>query len=222
MNQSQNTDQNTECSPFYLGAMARKNGSLPTDNPYSRSEPHSEWVLGWTNDSGQAAAEDLHAARRPAAAILRLNTNRFNSPSSFRLWCWGVALRLALLAGHPVVLIGACRTGKTLLLSKITPGKVIDKREDAIRGMHPIINETEVPAGIYSVDECQLIDPHSISKLVSAMVIQKRAFCLATQHYLDVNEAIDAYHLSENAKRVVLVVVGGLSNPDTILREIPR
>lgn len=160
---------------------------------------------------------------RQAIPFFRLNTKRFNSPSSFRLWCWGLVLRLALLVGHPVVLIGACRTGKTLLLGKITPGKIIDKREDAMRGQRPAITEADVPPdGIYSLDECQLVEPVSIVKLVSTMVAQKRTFCLSTQCFRDVEEAVDVYRSTENAKRVLLVVVGGQSNPSAILRELPQ
>lgn len=163
-----------------------------------------------------------HGDTKSKMPVFRLDTKRFSSPASIRLWCWGMVLRLALLVGHPVVLIGACRTGKTLLLSKLTPGKIIDKREDAMRGQRPAISEADVPAGIYSLDECQLIEPASIGKLVSAMVAQKRTFCLSAQHYRSVEEAVDSYRSTKGAKRVVLVVVGGQSNPPVILRELPQ
>lgn len=154
------------------------------------------------------------------ASLSRLNIKQFNSPSSLRLWCWGMVLRLALLAGYPVVLIGACRTGKTLLLKKLTPGKVIDKREEAMRGEPPVITG-DVPNGIFSVDDCQLIGPNSIWQLVSTRAAQNHPFCLATQRYRDVKDAVDAYRSSKNAKRVFLVVVGGEANPAAVLGELP-
>lgn len=220
MNQSQDSDHSS--SPFYLGALARQEGKLPTDNPYTSGGRHDEWMLGWVHDRGQIDPGKSQPNDRQAASVFRLNTKRFNSPSSLRLWCWGMVLRFALLAGHPVVLIGACRTGKTLLLNKLTPGKIIDKREDAMRGEYLAITEADVPDGIYSLDECQLIKPASISKLVSAMAAQKRNFCLAAQRYRDVKEAVDAYRSAENAKRVLLVVVGEQSNPTTFLHELPQ
>lgn len=153
--------------------------------------------------------------------LLRLDTKRFRSPTNLSLLLWGTVLRLALLAGYPVVLVGACRTGKTLLLSKLTPGKIVDKRDEAISGKRPIvITSDEVPDGRFSLDECQLIESSSICELTSAMTIQKRPFCLAVQRYEDIKDAVDTYRESEHPKRVILVVVGGESNPATILDEL--
>lgn len=84
------------------------------------------------------------------------------------------------------------------------------------------ISESEVPDGVYSLDECQLFEKHSIKQLMDAMAIQKRVFCLATQNFSCVGEAIDAYRTNKTAKRVLLVLVGGQVNPETILRELPQ
>lgn len=164
-----------------------------------------------------------HGDTKSRMPVFRLDTKQFTSPTNPRLWYWKVVLRFALLTGHPVVLIGACRTGKTLLLNKLTPGKVIDKVADSRRGGGecPLV-KTEMPDGIYSIDECQVIEGQSILQLMSIMAAQKRSFCLSTQRYRDVREVVDAYRSEENAKRVVLVVVGGQSNPTTFLRELPQ
>lgn len=153
--------------------------------------------------------------------LFRVDTKRFSSPASLNLLWWGMVLRIALLAGYPVVLIGACRTGKTLLLDKLTPGKIIDKRKEAMSGQRAIVVASdEVPNRRFSVDECQLIESASICALASDMAKQKRAFCLAAQRYDSVKDAINTYRASEHAKRVVLVVVGGESNPGLILNEL--
>lgn len=158
---------------------------------------------------------------RQMTPVYRFDTKRFRSPANLSLLWWGMVLKLALLAGHPVVLVGACRTGKTLLLGKLTPGNIIDRREDAISGKRPIvITNDEVPDGRFSLDECQLIEPSSICELTSAMAIQKRSFCLATQRYGVIKDAVNAYRESEHAKRVIVVVVGGASNPAPILDEV--
>lgn len=215
-----NHSENTKPSPYYLGALAKQQGKLPTDCPYPVGEQHDEWMLGWVHDRGQN--DELQSNCGRAKPFIRLETNRFNSPSSFRLWCWGIALRIALLAGYPVVLVGACRTGKTLLLGKMTPGKIIDKREEAMHGKRPVISETDLPDGLYSLDECQRIEPNSFGELMTTMIGQKRPFCLATQHYETVKDAVDVYRATESAKRVLLVVVGGRANPSAVLRELPQ
>lgn len=211
-----------EHSPYYLGALAHQKGELLTDNPYPLSDEHNQWALGWTQNHQQSRVKDIRG-EAGAARVIKISTRRFNAPSSLRLLGWSVVLRLALFLGHPVVLIGACRMGKTLLLRKLTPDQVIDKRDKAIHGKRPVVlTESDVPNGIYSLDECQLFEPSSIAKLTTAMAAQNRAFCLAAQRYTDVKQAADAYRLSEGAKQVLLVVVGGEQNPPTILRELPQ
>lgn len=196
----------------------------PKGNAVPASEIESGMV-GKNDLSARLAALKLWVRKhgRRNKPVFRLDAKRFNSPSGIRLWCWVMFLRLALLAGHPVVLIGACRTGKTLLLNKLTPGKIIDKREEAMHGMygmHLTISNADVPAGIYSLDECQLIEPLSISQLIVDMATSRRTFCLAAQRYGFVKDAVDVYRSYENSKRVFLVVVGGQSNPSAILREL--
>lgn len=155
--------------------------------------------------------------------VYRVDTGRFNSPTNPSLLWWGTVLRLALMAGHPVVLIGACRTGKSLLLSKLTPDKILDKRNEAIHSKRPIvITEGEIPEGIFSVDDCDMIEPTSIRQLASAMANQNRSFCLATQRYVNIKDAVDAYRKWNHAKRVIVVVVDGQMNPMPILQELPQ
>lgn len=160
---------------------------------------------------------------RTRKSIFRLETKHFRSPVGLRIWIWAKLLRLALFAGYPVVLVGACRTGKSLLLHKITPGNVIDHSDHSRRGGRLLsISESDVSGGIYSIDECQLIEPQFFIKLMSRMATKQRSFCLATQKYSVVEDAIDTYLLDEKAKRILLVVVGGQSNPKTILKELPQ
>jgi hypothetical protein len=147
---------------------------------------------------------------RKVLSIFKLRSKRFIAPTSFRLWCWKVVLRVALFAGYPVVLVGAARTGKSLLLHKLTPGRVIDHTGHGISGGRGIwLNDSDVPRDIYSIDECRFIEPQSLKELMCSMATQRRALCLSAQRYCHIKEAIDAYRSSEKAKRVLLVVVGG-------------
>lgn len=153
--------------------------------------------------------------------VYMVNTKRFSSPANLSLVWWGMVLKLAMMVGHPVVLVGACRTGKSLLLSKLTPGKIIDIRVEAIRGNKPIVISNEkIPDGIFSVDDCDMIESTSICKLASDMATYKQGFCFASQRYSSIKDAIDAYRKWNHAKRVIVVVVGGKENPRHILQEL--
>lgn len=178
---------------------------------------------GETKSAAEPAHGELRGANQGSLPILKLSIKRFNSSTSIRLWCWKIVLRFALLAGYPVILVGACRTGKTLLLTKLTPGNVVDHSVDARKGGGQLsLNESKVPRGIYSIDECQLIEPMSLKALTQKMAERQRAFCLSAQRYSAVRDAVDAYRSNEKARRIVLVVVGGQQNPITILKELPQ
>lgn len=147
---------------------------------------------------------------------------KFQSPKSFQLMLWRHLLRLALVAGHPVVLVGGCRTGKSLLLGQLTPGKVIDKRGVALSAHGRfLLTDDEIPDGIFGVDEAQLIEPVFLESLASRAATEKRSFCFASQRYDILEKAIDCYRAAGASKRVLLVVLGGLNNPSHILNTLP-
>ena len=155
--------------------------------------------------------------------ILRFDVDAIQSRKSIRLWFLGLMLRLALWAGHPVVLIGACRTGKTLLLNKLA-SNIIDKQPEAInsgRSEFPL-DVAEIPKGIFGIDEGQLIAPPSRVSITQAMAKQQRVFVLCSQRFRYIEGAINAYRRDENSKSLVIVVMGGHRNPQTILDELPQ
>jgi hypothetical protein len=150
--------------------------------------------------------------------IIRFDVDAIQSPKSVRLWLWWLVLRLALLSGHPVALIGACRTGKTLLLNKLT-SNVIDKQPEAISTGRSdfTIDEKEIPSGMFGIDECQLIAPSSMVSIAVAMAEQRRSFVMCCQQYRDIERAITYYRYHEKSKSLVIVVMGGYRNPNPVL-----
>lgn len=84
-------------------------------------------------------------ARRPAhdesPAFFAFYTGRFTSPRGWGLLIWGLALRVLLHVGWPVVLIGKTRAGKTLLLERMTPGRIICNRDHGVGGLTLAIAE---------------------------------------------------------------------------------
>lgn len=160
--------------------------------------------------------------------VIRFDVDAIQSRKSIRLWFLGLMLRLALLVGYPVVLIGACRTGKTLLLNKLT-SNIIDKQPKAIstgRSEFPI-DVSEIPEGVFGIDECQLIEPQSLENVLLPLAEQRRTFVLCSQRFSAIKDAINAYQITayqhdENRKPLVIVVMGGNRNPQTILDELPQ
>lgn len=160
--------------------------------------------------------------------IIRFDVDVFRSPGDVRLWFWKTKLQLMLESGHPIALIGACRTGKTLLLHEIT-NNIIDKQPEAIstgRSEFPL-DVSEIPAGVFGIDECQLIEPQSLENVLLPLAEQRRTFVLCSQRFSAIKDAINAYQINayrydENRKPLVIVVMGGHRNPQMILDELPQ
>lgn len=156
--------------------------------------------------------------------IIRFDIDAIQSPNSPDLLIWKTKLLELLQAGHPVALIGTCRTGKTLLLSAMIPN-IIDKSSEAMRASrwqgHPL-DLSEIPEGVFGIDECQLIKPQSLEHILPVMAEQGRAFVLCCQRFGSIENAINAYRAHENSQALVIVVMGGHRNPQTILDELPK
>jgi len=158
--------------------------------------------------------------------LSRLDVGHFNSHSWFtklRLGFWGMVLRGVFMTGHPVVLIGAARSGKTLLLTKMGIEKLDIKPYRNSRDPRPAVPDVSTTSsGIIAVDDCQDVDPPSLHRAVMTMAAKNRPFCLAAQRFIEVRDAVDAYRSAPGAKRIFVVVVGGDANPKAVLRELPQ
>jgi len=156
--------------------------------------------------------------------IIRFDVDAIQSMHSPDLQTWKTKLLALLQAGHPVALIGASRTGKTLLLNAMTQN-IIEKRSEAMRtgqwqGLP--LDLSDIPEGVFGIDECQLIEPRSLEKVMSAMAEQGRAFVLCSQRFSYIENAINTYRSHENSQAFVIVVMGGHRNPQTFLDELPK
>lgn len=156
--------------------------------------------------------------------IIRFDIDAIQSPTSPDLLTWKTKLMVMMQAGHPVVLIGACRTGKTLLLNAMLPN-IIDKYSEAERtgkwqGLP--LDLSEIPEGVFGIDDCQLIEPQYLEKILPVMAEQGRAFVLCCQRFGSIEDAIRAYRSHEKGQALVIVVMGGHRNPQTILDELPK
>lgn len=170
------------------------------------SKQQSDQILKRTNSRVHVRVEAASAVVRK---IFRFDVDAISSPKGIRFRLLGMLLRLALLAGHPVVLIGACRTGKSLLMNNLT-SNIIDKQSEAIstgRSAIPL-DVADIPLGIFGIDECQNIAPHSLEIIALAMAERRRAFVLCCQRFGDIERTINAYRHHKNSKSLVVVVMG--------------
>lgn len=104
-----------------------------------------------------------------------------NSPrrTAIRAWITSLVLRMAMLCGFVVVLVGPARSGKTYLLDRTTPQRVIDVGE-GLRGGDPVFNFGDIPSrGLFSIEEVQAFGPN-VSNIIAS--IRDRNFAVSIQN----------------------------------------
>lgn len=80
----------------------------------------------------------------------------------------------------------------------------------------------DLPDGLFSIDECQQAESTRFKQFMACLAQKNRSFCLSAQSYGALRVAVDVYRAQKNAKRMLLVVVGGKTFPSNDLRAIPR
>lgn len=117
-----------------------------------------------------------------------------------------LCLRAAMLFGFVIVIIGRARTGKTLILNRITPGKVVCKLDQLINSpvaVRPTLSVSELPKGIFSIDEMALYEPSSLKKTISNLA--DRSFALSIQHPSDILE-LGLDEILANRRRLIVTL----------------
>lgn len=120
---------------------------------------------------------------RPSVAPLR---------DPVRAWILSRALRVALYLGFVVVVIGPCRSGKTYLLERTTPGRIIGGLEMRIAaGFKPVSFKSDgLPDALFSIDDSESFESRSLAQALAAM--SGKAFAIAIQHHRQLPAIIDA------------------------------
>ncbi|MGB3251666.1 hypothetical protein [Buttiauxella gaviniae] len=125
--------------------------------------------------------------------------------SVVRAWLWSLFIRTAMLLGYDVCLVGDTGTGKTYLLKRILPGRIISA--------HPLLqaNDWQAPVpfsidgikrGPVGIDETVYFDHKTLVQ--NSENLKKRGFVYTAQ------KLIDAEQLAGKllTRRVLIVFLG--------------
>lgn len=104
--------------------------------------------------------------------------------TSLRAWMVSLVLRVALRLRFVVLLIGVARSGKTYLLERTTPGKIIDESQYwRYAANSPLFNLSTVPDGFFAIDESTTFESASLFESIKRM--KDRSFVVSAQRYED-------------------------------------
>ncbi|MFM0174756.1 hypothetical protein PQR33_36125 [Paraburkholderia sediminicola] len=123
----------------------------------------------------------------------------------------GKFMRAAMKRGWVIVMIGPSGTGKTFMLERTIPGKIIDKSALAMKGADKVAFDlSEVPADRFAIDEPMVFDGASLRAGIATL--RGRGFAMAFQQ----SRTIDILGLTEELlthhKCIALFVNGRRGN----------
>lgn len=126
-------------------------------------------------------------------------------------WMIGRFLRAAMKRGWVIVMIGPTRTGKTFMLERATPGKVINKKSLALNSAGPAAFDlSEVPSGLFSIDEPTVFDRGSL--LGGIETLRGRGFAITFQQSRMIDELGLTKELQTNHRCIALHLKGRREN----------
>lgn len=104
-----------------------------------------------------------------------------------RAFLEGLRIRYLLGRGYGVVIMGAPRTGKTFLLERTFPGRIVcpDIQLRHISGNEEPFRIEKVPAGMFAIDEAQLFEQHTFKKAFPDLRTRKVAFAVQSFRMFD-------------------------------------
>jgi hypothetical protein len=97
-----------------------------------------------------------------------------------RAWAVALMLRLPMWCGRVVVVVGPCRSGKSVLLERATPGKVITQTVETLQPHPRSFDLFEIPNSAFSIDEPMMFERRSLLSGLEAL--RGRGFALAIQN----------------------------------------
>ncbi len=131
------------------------------------------------------------------------------APTTERVRAWAIALilRLMLRLGFAVILVGAARSGKTFLLTRTTPGRIIDESDYWKRSTKPPSFDVAcLPASPFAIDEAMAFESDSLAAGIGQL--KDRGFVVAVQQMGDLSRSGIAAALAGKRLMVIQLQTG--------------
>jgi len=168
----------------------------------------------------------IHPSKGPRRPIhWTINAFRpMQAPTTERLRAWAIAvvLRLMLHLGYVVLLVGAARSGKTFLLSRTTPGQIIDESDYWQRSaQQPSFDASCLPESPFAIDEAMAFEPRSLAAGIAQL--NDRGFVIAVQQIEDLARSGTATALAGKRLMIVHLQTGNLPvNKQQLVADISK
>ena len=143
----------------------------------------------------------------------RYNSQNHPRREDFRVYIQGLRLKFLLGCGFGVVMVGRCASGKSVMLEKALPGRVVvPDREAILSGRLGAFDMAKMPNGMFALDESIYFDRFDLFRAFPEL--QKRQVVFAMQA-LGHTTLVNLGTLFEG--RLAIIYLG---NPDEYLREL--
>lgn len=121
-----------------------------------------------------------------------------------RAWVVGLVLRVALRLRFVVVLVGVARSGKTYLLERTTPGKIIDESQYwRTSTKPPVFDVSTVPNGFFAIDESAAFEGGSLCEGIKRLASRAFIICVQKRNDLDNMKIREAL----NGRRILVLEI---------------
>lgn len=138
---------------------------------------------------------------RGVFCVARFKPGSFPGREALRARLLGLHVKLLLLLGRGVVVVGRTGSGKNYLLDRTLPGRVIaPDRRTVIAGQRPALDMQAIPQdGMFAIDEPTYFDENSLADAFESLKKRKVVFTvqqLAMVHTLNLTELFkDRLHI---------------------------
>ncbi|TXH00056.1 MAG: hypothetical protein E6R08_01065 [Nevskiaceae bacterium] len=127
-------------------------------------------------------------AYTPPAITVRVKAMGPGNPWSdrTRATVYGWVMKVALRWGYRVLVVGPTRAGKSYMLSRVFPGRLVDGSVGPLRGKGETtrFHLDELPPGVFVIEELQGMNQMDLQESLGRM--KRRQFVLSVQRLDDV------------------------------------
>ena len=169
--------------------------------------------IGFHREDKQATARSFEMRRRELLVRPVLwNTSLPKEWSAWRsplkVYAIAVVVRIALRLGYVVVLIGQSRSGKTTILERALPNRILNRKEDIllsdkVQDFGLSLRNIKLPAGHFALDEFVHLDERILFQDLEEL--GSRTFVVAIQSRSDL-ERVGVKHWFEARKRIEITL----------------